>query len=90
MRVIDTLHLAAPAQIQEVPLPLFLPLPLRPLHLLHQIERTESRIFLLYSTQKEAKGILAAARDAGLTGKSYIWIVTQPVIGPWPWSAVPC
>jgi ionotropic glutamate receptor NMDA 2B len=45
------------------------------------MERTESRIFLLYCTKKEAQLILAQASLLGLTGKNYIWIATQAVIG---------
>ena len=43
--------------------------------------RTEARVFLLYSTKKEASAILAAAAELGLTGKNYVWIATQAVIG---------
>jgi ionotropic glutamate receptor NMDA 2B len=45
------------------------------------MERTESRIFLLYCTKKEAKLILEQSSLIGLTGKNYIWIATQAVIG---------
>jgi hypothetical protein len=45
------------------------------------MERTESRIFLLYCTKKEAQLILGQANVLGLTGKNYIWIATQAVIG---------
>ena len=33
------------------------------------------------STQKEAKEIMREAKEAGLTKQTYVWIVTQPVIG---------
>ena len=36
---------------------------------------------LYCSTQKEAKEIMREAKEAGLTKKTYVWIVTQPVIG---------
>ena len=45
------------------------------------VVRTEARVFLLYSTKKEASAILAAAAELGLTGKNYVWIATQAVIG---------
>ena len=39
-------------------------------------------VTLLYcSTQKEAKEIMREAKEAGLTKQTYVWIVTQPVIG---------
>ena len=49
---------------------------------LAQVARTEARVFLLYSTKKEASSILEAAKGHGLTGRSYVWIATQAVIGP--------
>ena len=36
---------------------------------------------LLYSTSKEAGPIMQAAHKLDLTGKNYVWIVTQSVIG---------
>ena len=36
---------------------------------------------LLYSTKKEAELIMQAAERLDLTGKNYVWIVTQSVIG---------
>ena len=36
---------------------------------------------LYCSTQKEAKEIMREAKEAGLTKQTYVWIVTQPVIG---------
>jgi hypothetical protein len=39
-------------------------------------------IFLLFfSTRKEAITIMGEAKHLGLTGKSYVWIATQAVIG---------
>jgi hypothetical protein len=39
-------------------------------------------IFLLFfSTRKEAITIMGEAKNLGLTGKSYVWIATQAVIG---------
>ena len=42
----------------------------------------ELKMIPLYcSTQKEAKEIMREAKEAGLTKQTYVWIVTQPVIG---------
>ncbi|CAB4054253.1 GRIN2B [Lepeophtheirus salmonis] len=43
--------------------------------------RTDARVFVLYSTRREAIGIMKAAKNAGLTKKSFVWITTQSVIG---------
>ena len=43
--------------------------------------RSEARIILLYSTREEARSILKAAEQMGLTGEKYVWIATQSVIG---------
>ena len=45
------------------------------------LARTESRVFLLYCTRKEAVDIMDEAAKLGLTGKSYVWIGAQAVIG---------
>ena len=37
--------------------------------------------FLFFSTRKEAITIMGEAKHLGLTGKSYVWIATQAVIG---------
>ena len=42
---------------------------------------SETRIILLYSTKFEGAKIMKWAKEAGLTGRSYVWIVTQSVIG---------
>lgn len=42
---------------------------------------SEARIILLYSTREEARSILKAAQQMGLTGEKYVWITTQSVIG---------
>lgn len=42
---------------------------------------SEARIILLYSTREEARSILKAAEQMGLTGEKYVWIATQSVIG---------
>ena len=42
---------------------------------------SEARIILLYSTREEARSILKAAQQMGLTGEKYVWIATQSVIG---------
>ena len=52
------------------------------MHDFASIARTESRVFLLYSTEKEAVEIFKAATFHGLTGKNHVWIATQAVIGP--------
>ena len=46
-----------------------------------KIEKTESRVFLLYSTKKEAADIMKVANQLGITAATYVWVVTQPVIG---------
>uniref|UniRef100_A0A0P4WC48 Receptor ligand binding region domain-containing protein n=1 Tax=Scylla olivacea TaxID=85551 RepID=A0A0P4WC48_SCYOL len=43
---------------------------------------SEARIMLLYSTNEEAKHIMRSAEKLSLTGKNYVWIVTQSVVGP--------
>lgn len=43
---------------------------------------SEARIMLLYSTMEEAKHIMRSAEKLSLTGKNYVWIVTQSVVGP--------
>ena len=48
---------------------------------LEVLVRSESRIFLLYSTKKEGIQIMKEAKKLGLTESNYVWIVTQPVIG---------
>ena len=45
------------------------------------LARTESRVFLLYCTRKEAIAIMAEAERLGLTRKTYVWIAAQAVIG---------
>ena len=42
---------------------------------------SETRIILLYSTKIEGGNIMRWAKEAGLTGRSYVWIGTQSVIG---------
>ena len=48
---------------------------------LRELEMSETRIILLYSTKFEGAKIMKWAKEAGLTGRSYVWIVTQSVIG---------
>ena len=48
---------------------------------LRTVEKTESRVFLLYSTKEEAANIMKVARKIGITRSTYVWVVTQPVIG---------
>ena len=45
---------------------------------------SEARVFLLYSTKEEAQEIMAAADMLAMTGKNYMWIVTQSVLGGGP------
>ncbi|CAG2162128.1 unnamed protein product [Oppiella nova] len=42
---------------------------------------SEARVLLLYSTKEEAFEIMAAAEELKMTGKNYMWIVTQSVLG---------
>ena len=49
--------------------------------LIHVTRTSEARVFLLYGTKDEAIEILKAAKYYGLTEKSFVWIVTQSVIG---------
>lgn len=48
---------------------------------LSELELSETRILLLYSTRQEGSNIMRWAKKAGLTGQSYVWIATQSVIG---------
>ena len=48
---------------------------------LRELEMSETRILLLYSTRQEGSQIMKMAKEKGLTGKSYVWIATQSVIG---------
>ena len=48
------------------------------------LETSEARVMLLYSTTDEAKEILSAAKARGLTGRNYVWIATQSIIGSNP------
>lgn len=48
---------------------------------LRELEMSETRILLLYSTRHEGSDIMKWAEEAGLTGHSYVWIATQSVIG---------
>ncbi|VDP29751.1 unnamed protein product, partial [Soboliphyme baturini] len=45
-----------------------------------RLAKSEARIFLLYSTNDEADQIFRMANALGLTGKQYLWIVTQSVV----------
>ncbi|KAF2368868.1 Receptor ligand binding region [Trinorchestia longiramus] len=45
------------------------------------VKNSEARILLLYSTKNEGEDIMLAAEALGLTGKNYVWIVTQSIIG---------
>ncbi|KAA0188752.1 hypothetical protein HAZT_HAZT005684 [Hyalella azteca] len=48
---------------------------------LTRVKNSEARILLLYSTKAEGEEIMLAAESLGLTGKNYVWIVTQSIIG---------
>lgn len=48
---------------------------------LRELELSETRIVLLYSTRQEGSHIMSWAKEAGLTGNSFVWIATQSVIG---------
>ena len=48
---------------------------------LRDLELSETRIVLLYSTRQEGSQIMRWASQAGLTGNSFVWIATQSVIG---------
>ncbi|CAL4171479.1 unnamed protein product [Meganyctiphanes norvegica] len=50
---------------------------------LHKISSSEARI-LLYCTKDEAMSIMKKADEMQLTGKNFVWIVTQSVIGADP------
>ncbi|XP_066901642.1 glutamate receptor ionotropic, NMDA 2B isoform X2 [Halyomorpha halys] len=45
-----------------------------------ELVNSESRVMLLYATREEAILILSWARDYGITGENYVWVVTQSVI----------
>ncbi|XP_042885281.1 glutamate receptor ionotropic, NMDA 2B-like, partial [Penaeus japonicus] len=47
---------------------------------LMELVSSEARILFLYSTRSEAAAIMDKATQLGLTGKNYLWIVTQSVI----------
>lgn len=49
---------------------------------MEELASSEARVFLLYCNRQEATYIMRAANSLGLTGKNYIWIVTQSVVGP--------
>ncbi len=48
---------------------------------LMELVSKDTRIILLYVTQEEAVGILEVATELGLTGKDFVWIVTQSIVG---------
>ena len=45
---------------------------------LHDLEMSETRILLLYSTRQEGSQIMKWAKEAGLTAKSYVTFLTRP------------
>ncbi|CAK9290348.1 unnamed protein product [Gordionus sp. m RMFG-2023] len=48
---------------------------------LYPLTLTTARIFVLHSSRDEASKIFKIANDLKLTGKDYMWIVTQSVVG---------
>ncbi|KAI1291857.1 Glutamate receptor ionotropic, NMDA 2B [Halotydeus destructor] len=48
---------------------------------LELLAKSEARVILLYSSKEEAQEIFYVANMLKLTGKNYIWIVTQSVVG---------
>ncbi|GFQ70518.1 glutamate receptor ionotropic, NMDA 2B [Trichonephila clavata] len=48
---------------------------------LEDVANSEARIFLLFSTRMEAQEIMKAAKELGITGKQYVWIASQSVVG---------
>ncbi|XP_067128444.1 glutamate receptor ionotropic, NMDA 2B-like [Centruroides vittatus] len=48
---------------------------------LEPLAKSEARIILLYSTKDEAEKIMNAANEWKITGKNYLWIATQSIIG---------
>ncbi|XP_055944926.1 glutamate receptor ionotropic, NMDA 2B-like [Argiope bruennichi] len=48
---------------------------------LEDVANSEARIFLLFSTRTEAQEIMKAAKELGITGKQYVWIASQSVVG---------
>ncbi|XP_064478765.1 glutamate receptor ionotropic, NMDA 2B-like [Ornithodoros turicata] len=49
----------------------------------------EARVLLLFAGKDEARDVFAAAHDVHITGRNFIWIVTQSVIGAVPSLAPP-
>ncbi|KFM73572.1 Glutamate [NMDA] receptor subunit epsilon-2, partial [Stegodyphus mimosarum] len=48
---------------------------------LEDLADSEARIMLLFATRDQAKEIMTAATDLGLTSKNYVWIASQTVVG---------
>ncbi|RWS31617.1 glutamate receptor ionotropic: NMDA 2B-like protein [Leptotrombidium deliense] len=48
---------------------------------LDNLAKSEARVMLLYCTKREAQEIMAAANQLNITGKNYMWIGTQSVVG---------
>ncbi|KAK8783708.1 hypothetical protein V5799_009926 [Amblyomma americanum] len=49
----------------------------------------EARVLLLFASKDDSRELFAAASQLGMTGKNYVWIVTQSVIGAHPGIAPP-
>lgn len=48
------------------------------------LSKSEARVMLLYCSKGEAQRIMNEANNMKLTGKNYIWIVTQSVVSTHP------
>lgn len=49
----------------------------------------EARVLLLFASKDDSRELFAAASQLGMTGKNYVWVVTQSVIGAHPGIAPP-
>lgn len=49
----------------------------------------EARVLLLFASKDDSRELFAAASQLGMTGKNYVWVVTQSVIGAHPGLAPP-
>lgn len=48
---------------------------------LAELQNTDTRIILLHSSKEEAIEIFRVANELGLTGKSFMWIVSRTILG---------
>ncbi|KAL3205184.1 hypothetical protein MRX96_040853 [Rhipicephalus microplus] len=56
---------------------------------LEPVAAGEARVILLFASKDDSRELFAAASQLGMTGKNYVWIVTQSVIGAHPGVAPP-